>query len=65
VAATVALVAPAIPSAGRLLRFRVRLKTKVESITGTTVEAHDPVEAIRKAQKRYPDSSILNVTPEG
>ena len=65
VTATVALVAPDIASAGRLRRFRVRLKTKGKSIISTTVEARDPFEDIRKAQKRYPDRTILNVTPEG
>jgi hypothetical protein len=64
VTATVALVAPDIALAGQLHRFRVRLKTNGKSIIGTTVEARDQFEAIRTAQKRYPDSTILNVTPE-
>jgi len=46
---------------GKQKSFRIKLKTKSNSIITTTINATDPVEAEYKIKKKYPGCTIIKL----
>jgi hypothetical protein len=48
---------------GKLKPYQFRVKTQKKSVVNTNIRARDQYEAQYKLNKRYPNSTILNLKP--